>query len=110
MRERAAGSIQQGMRSIGLGADLQLVDFGELVGQLTATYDWETVVIGFTGGSDPYGGITFWHSDADFHLWYPNQPEPATAWEAEIDDPVHRGQPGTGPPGAGAAVSPGGRR
>ena len=79
-------SSQQGMRSIGLGADLQLVDFGELVGQLTATYDWEAVVIGFTGGSDPYGGITFWHSDADFHLWYPNQPEPATAWEAEIDD------------------------
>ena len=86
VRERAAGIIQQGMRSIGLGADLQLVDFGELVGQLTATYDWEAVVIGFTGGSDPYGGITFWHSDADFHLWYPNQPEPATAWEAEIDD------------------------
>ena len=86
VRERAALILQEGMRSIGLGADVQLVDFGELVGQLTATYDWEAVVIGFTGGSDPYGGITFWHSDADFHLWYPNQPEPATAWEAEIDD------------------------
>ena len=86
VRERAARILHEGMRSIGLGADVQLVDFGELVGQLTATYDWEAVVIGFTGGSDPYGGITFWHSDADFHLWYPNQPEPATAWEAEIDD------------------------
>ena len=86
VRERATRIIQEGMQSIGLGVDFQLIDFGELVGQLISTYDWETVVIGFTGGSDPYGGITFWHSDADFHLWYPNQPEPATAWEAEVDE------------------------
>ena len=86
VRERATGIVADGMRSIGLGVDLQVIDFGLLVGQLTATYDWEAVVIGFTGGPDPYGAITFWHSDADFHLWYPNQPEPATAWEAEIDE------------------------
>ena len=86
VRERATRIIQEGMQSIGLGVDFQLIDFGELVGQLISTYDWETVVIGFTGGSDPYGGITFWHSGADFHLWYPKQPEPATEWEAEIDE------------------------
>ncbi len=86
VRERAARIIQEGMQRIGLNVDLQLIDFGELVTQLVATYDWEAVVIGFTGGPDPYSGITFWHSDADFHLWYPNQPEPATAWEAEIDE------------------------
>ncbi len=86
VRERATMIIQEGMQRIGLGVDFQAIDFGELVGQLTATYDWEAVVIGFTGGPDPYGGITFWHSDASFHLWYPNQPEPATAWEAEIDE------------------------
>ena len=85
VREQATGIIAEGMESIGLGVDLQVIDFGELVGQLVSTYDWETVVIGFTGGPDPYGSITFWHSDGDFHLWYPNQPEPATAWEAEID-------------------------
>ena len=86
VRERATGNIAQGMQSIGLGVDLQLIDFGELVGQLIETCDWEAVVIGFTGRPDPYGGITFWHSDADLHLWYPNQPEPATTWEAEIDE------------------------
>ena len=86
VRESATRIIQDGMRSIGLGVDFRLVDFGELVGKLIATYDWEAVVIGFTGGPDPYGGIAFWHSGADLHLWYPNQPEPATAWEAEIDE------------------------
>ena len=86
VRERATMIIQEGMQHIGLDVDFQAIDFGELVGQLTATYDWEAVVIGFTGGPDPYGSITFWQSDASFHLWYPNQPEPATAWEAEIDE------------------------
>ncbi|MCY4581729.1 MAG: ABC transporter substrate-binding protein [Chloroflexi bacterium] len=86
VRERASGIVAEGMRSIGLGVDLQVIDFGVIVGQLVSTYDWEAVVIGFTGGPDPYGAISFWHSDADFHLWYPNQPEPATAWEAEIDE------------------------
>ena len=86
VRERAARIIQEGMQRIGLNVDLRLIDFGELVTQVVATYDWEAVVIGFSGGPDPYSGITFWHSDADFHLWYPNQPEPATAWEAEIDE------------------------
>ena len=43
------------------------------------------MVIGFTGGSDPYSGIGFWHSGENLHLWYPNQPEPTTEWEAEID-------------------------
>ena len=85
VREQASRIIQEGMRSIGLGAELSIIDFGELVGQLTTTYDWEAVVIGFSGGPDPYGGIAFWHSDADLHLWNPKQPEAATEWEAEID-------------------------
>ena len=35
---------------------------------------------------DPHSGITLWHSGENLHLWHPNQPEPATAWEAELDD------------------------
>ena len=85
VRERATRLIQVGLQAIGIRADFRLIEFGELVSQLTSTYDWETIVIGFTGGPDPYGGIGFWHSSADLHLWYPFQEEPATDWEAEID-------------------------
>ena len=31
-------------------------------------------------------GIDVWHSTGDLHLWYPSQLEPATDWEAEIDE------------------------
>ena len=86
VRQEATKIIEQGMEAIGLEVDYEAIDFGVLVGQLTTTYDWEAMVIGFTGGPDPYSGINFWHSTADLHLWYPNQPEPATGWEAEIDD------------------------
>ena len=76
----------EGMGEIGLEVDYRVIEFGDLVAQLTDSYDWETMVIGFTGGSDPYSGIGFWHSGENLHLWYPNQPEPTTEWEAEIDE------------------------
>ena len=86
VRENVGSLVRQGMSDIGLKVDYNLVDFGDLVTQLTATYDWEAMIIGFTGGPDPYSGISFWHSGESLHLWYPNQPEPATEWEAEIDE------------------------
>ena len=86
VRERVGDIISQGMADIGLSVDYQLVDFGDLVFKLTVSYDWEAMIVGFTGGSDPFSGINFWHSSEGLHLWYPYQSEPATEWEAEIDD------------------------
>ena len=86
VREQISAIIQQGLEAIGIAADFQLIEFGDLVARLTVSYDWEAVVIGFTGGPDPYSGINLWHSSESLHLWHPNQTEPATAWEAEIDD------------------------
>ena len=85
VREQVTEIIHRGMTELGLNVDFQIVDFGELVGQLTTTFDWDAIVIGFTGGPDPHGAIVLWHSSENLHLWYPNQPEPATDWEAELD-------------------------
>ena len=86
VRERVGEIVAKGMMDIGLGVDYELVEFGDLVSSLTTSYDWEAMIVGFTGGTDPYSGISFWHSSEGLHLWYPNQPEPATEWESEIDD------------------------
>ena len=86
VREEVGRLISENMEEIGLDVDYTLVDFGDLVTQLTATYDWEAMVIGFTGGTDPHSGITLWHSAERLHLWHPNQASPATEWEAEIDE------------------------
>ena len=86
VREQIGEIIQQGLQDIGIAAEFQLIEFGDLVDRLTVSYDWEAIVIGFTGGPDPYSGISLWHSSESLHLWHPNQTEPATTWEAEIDD------------------------
>ena len=77
VREKVTLRLQEGLRKIGVKADYMPVEFGALVSQLTESYDWEAMVIGFSGGSDPYSGIGFWHSSEDLHLWHPNQPQPA---------------------------------
>ena len=86
VRDRASQIIQEGLKEIGVQANYETIEFGDLVGQLTTSYDWEAVVIGFTGGTEPHGGINVWHSSEALHLWHPNQPQPATDWEAEIDN------------------------
>ena len=78
--------IAEGLLAIGVKANY---DFGRVRRSrrlsLTASYEWEAMVVGFTSGTDPYSGIAIWHSSESLHLWYPNQPEPATEWEALID-------------------------
>ena len=84
--EQIGAIIQQGLEDIGIAANFQLIPFGDLVARLTVSYDWEATIIGLSGGPEPHNGINVWHSSESLHLWYPNQMEPATAWEAEIDD------------------------
>ena len=85
VRQAVTEIIRDGMAEVGLDVDYQVVDFGDLVSQLMSSYDWEAIVIGFTGGPDPYSGISMWHSSEALHMWYPNQDSPATNWEAEVD-------------------------
>ena len=85
VRQAATEIIRDGMAEAGLDVTYEAIEFRDLVSQLTATYDWEAMVIGFTGGPDPYSGIGLWHSSQSLHLWHPFQDEPATDWEAEID-------------------------
>ena len=86
VREQIGTIIQQGLTDIGVETKYELIAFGDLVNRLTDSYAWEAMVIGFTGGPDPHGAINLWHSSEPLHLWNPNQMEPATTWEAEIDD------------------------
>lgn len=66
-------------------------DFQKLVGQLMGTYDWQSVIIGFGAGAVfPSQGSNVWVSDGNLHLWYPLQKEPATEWEARVDELYHK--------------------
>ncbi len=91
VRERVCTIMKQDLARIGVRVNLRFLEFNTLVSQLTSTYDWEAIVIGFTGGVEPHHGINFWHSGERLHLWFPNQEEPATEWERRIDGLFVRG-------------------
>ena len=85
IRTEVLALLREDLHAIGIDARVEVLPFGDIVAQLTATYDWQGVVIGLTGGTEPHGGINVWHSSEPLHLWNPNQSEPATEWEAEVD-------------------------
>ncbi|HEV8353177.1 MAG TPA: ABC transporter substrate-binding protein [bacterium] len=59
--------------------------FNTLVGKLVGTFNWESIIIGLTGGIEPGTGRNVWLSSGSLHMWWPNQEKAATAWETEVD-------------------------
>jgi len=58
----------------------------ELIGRVVDTQQFDTALLGLGGGdSDPNAEQNVWLSSGGMHLWNPNQEQPATAWESEID-------------------------
>lgn len=81
-------SFRQNMLDLGIRIRVNYVDFGTLLARTTRHYEYEASTMGFTGSPDPSGGSSLYLSSGRFHLWNPEQSEPATDWEAEIDELV----------------------
>ena len=76
--------VRQDLGKLGIKVTLAPESFNSLLGRYTS-FNWETIIIGFTGGIDPHTSQTIWKSSGSLHDWLPNQAKPATPWEAEID-------------------------
>jgi peptide/nickel transport system substrate-binding protein len=89
-RDRTVAMIQEHLRRVGLGVDVAALEVGAMVQRWSAgDYDamyFYVVVDSF----DPARSMDFWMSSGSFHFWNPNQPYPATEWEARIDDLMRR--------------------
>lgn len=71
---------------VGIKVNVRQTDFQKIVEMLTSTYDWQSLIIGLTGGSIfPSQGSNVWVSYGNLHLWHPLQQKPATEWEARVD-------------------------
>lgn len=70
----------------GITINVRQTDFQRLVEQLMSSYDWQSLMIGLSGGSlFPTQGSNVWLSGGNLHMWYPLQEKPATEWEERID-------------------------
>lgn len=85
-RERIASMVQQDLGALGIRLNVVALDFPSLIERITKTFDYESCLLGLTNlDLDPSAQMNVWLSSAANHQWNPNQKQPATVWEAEID-------------------------
>ena len=85
IRERTAALIQQDLAKIGIKLNIVPMDFPSLIERITRTFEYEACMLGQVTDPDPNEMLNVWRSSAPNHQWNPNQKQPETAWEAEID-------------------------
>jgi peptide/nickel transport system substrate-binding protein len=76
---------KQDLASLGITVNYRPLEFIALVKKLDSSFDWDCILIGFTGTIEPNNAANFLRSSGNLHIWNPGEPHPATAWEAEID-------------------------
>lgn len=77
--------IKSDLDKLGIKVNFVPIQFNTMVTKLDATFDWDAIIIGLTGGVEAHNGRNVWHSSGQLHMWNPRQTKPITTWEAEID-------------------------
>lgn len=86
-----AAILQEDLRQLGMAVQVVPLEFQSLVERLLETRDFDACIFGLGGGdADPNSPMSVWLSSGSRHLWAPAQGQPATAWEAEIDELMTR--------------------
>ena len=86
LRMEMATVFKENMADLGIEVELQFLDFNTIVTKTSDSFDYEACMLGLGGGvPDPFSGKDVLMSGGRLHQWYPEQPKPATKWEARID-------------------------
>ncbi|MBU1862545.1 MAG: ABC transporter substrate-binding protein [Candidatus Omnitrophica bacterium] len=86
-----ANLIRKDLSSLGVDVNLIQMEFNTLANKIFFTYDWDTMLMGMTGGVEPHFGANVWFSSGPFHMWYPRQTEATMPWETRIDEIFRKG-------------------
>jgi len=78
-------------RSLGMKINSTPIEFNKMVSMLMSEWDFDTILIGLTGGVEPHQGSNVWPSNGHLHMWNPQQEKPATDWEARLDELFEKG-------------------
>jgi len=91
IREKMCSILKEDWTKLGIEVNYRPLDFTALVEKLDTNFDWDAILIGFTGGIEPQNGANVLRSSGNLHMWNPGQKAPATEWEKEIDQLLEQG-------------------
>jgi len=86
------------MQHSGFEDNFKPVEFNSLVGKLSDTLDWDTMIMGLTGGTlEPHGGRNVWQSTGTLHLFNQRLGKDLSTkadlrdWEKQLDNTFELG-------------------
>jgi peptide/nickel transport system substrate-binding protein len=86
-RNTECNLIASDLAKLGMHVDYAPLDFNSLVDRVTATFDFDAILLGLTHDDvDPTSGTNVWLSNGTLHFWCPSQKSPHTTWEKQIDE------------------------
>jgi peptide/nickel transport system substrate-binding protein len=93
VREAIGVEIKEDLSKIGIQVDFNPINFNTLIDKTSTTRDWESHIIGFTGGIEPHDTANLWTSRGSSHAFnlapqpgqIPIQGWQPSEWELEID-------------------------
>ncbi|HAC64680.1 MAG TPA: peptide ABC transporter substrate-binding protein, partial [Cyanothece sp. UBA12306] len=92
IREAMGAQIKEDLKKLGMQVDFTPLAFNVLVDKLSNSLDWDSHIIGFTGGNEPHAP-NIWYTDGNLHM-FNQKPQagqkPITGrvvsdWEKEIE-------------------------
>ena len=79
----------ENMKELGMFVKMERADFATLLRRTDDTFNYDITMLGWGSSSaayDPSGSKALYLSSGQYHQWHPEQAEPATEWEARIDE------------------------
>lgn len=73
------------LKKIGVNVTLRLLDFNALVTNIFGG-NFDALMVGFTGGVEPYNGANLWTTEGNLHFWRPSSKDNPPAWEKRVDE------------------------
>jgi len=85
-RLQMATLIQDDLKKLGIRVQVVPLEFRALLDRVLNSRNYDACVLGLGSGDvDPNPEMNVWLSSGGSHLWNPEQKEPMTPWEREID-------------------------
>ena len=88
-RVRTAAVIQEDLARLGIKMQVAPIENAQVTARATQSYEYEAMLLGTSATEpDPSSYSDYLRSDSPQHQWHPKQTQPATPWEARLNELV----------------------